>query len=468
MKQTMIRITALLPILALFILAVRTGGQQLPAGKKTGAKKSTTKTDPAVIAKLIEQLGSSSFRLRAKASQQLAALDEVPEALRRAVKNADPEIAKRAQIAVAIITARLEEKAFKAIVRRLHKVELDRFVRRMVTDKKFAGAKQWQFIQGVARAVTKEANRLTGRRFAVPDFDVKTMRRLLYNGETKNPRSVKGAVFLSTGPTPYISKLSNSLVIVDGDFRGATNITNSLVIVRGNVGHIERLINSIILATGNWEDGTVCRSCFVQVDNYKLRFTNLRGSVVVETTVKTAHDINNQILNSGKGPLQLLKFSPRKTDEQLVWGKEVSNLAVAITPADRKDHFLIRWKNTGKNALALPWARLYSHRFDKYRDYLLRHVFLKRPNGKLASACNYPPPWKGRPSYLRRAVVLGPGETFEETINLWRYVEKPKTAGRYQLSIELEIPNGQGAWDRQVTTWSGKIQSNVLNVAIGK
>ena len=67
-----------------------------------------------------------------------------------------------------------------------------------------------------------------------------------------------------------------------------------------------------------------------------------------------------------------------------------------------------------------------------------------------------------------RTVILGPGQTFEETINLWTYVERPPTDGECQLSIELDLPSGQRGLEWEVKTWSGKIQSNVIKLAVGK
>jgi hypothetical protein len=468
MKPTAAHRGALLAILALGLMTTRADCQEFPEDKERGGDKPAAKADPAVIAKLIQQLGSVDFKTRDKASKELAKLDEVPDALREAAKSADPEIAYRAHMAIVIVTARVDEKAFQAMVRDLHKVELDRFVRRMVTQEKFAGDKQWQMIQAIAKAITKEANKSGQRKFAVPDFDVKTMKRLLFKAQTKNPVAVRDSVLLSAGPTPHITHVSNSIIIVDGDFIGATGIDNSLLIVRGNVGRVTAVSSSIILATGNFEGATRCDDSFLQVNNHRIRFTGSRDSVLIKTMVKTTGATTSRVLDVDKGPLQLLKFSPRKTDDQLVWGLEVNNLAVAITPAKQNDQFLIRWKNVGKDALELPWARLNSHVIDRDRDDLLNHVFLKGPDGKLVPPRKYPAAEAGKAPQWRRWVVLGPGQTHEEIIDLWTYVDRPAADGRYQLSIELDIPNGAKGREWEVKSWSGTIQSNVLDVTFGK
>jgi hypothetical protein len=98
---------------------------------------------------------------------------------------------------------------------------------------------------------------------------------------------------------------------------------------------------------------------------------------------------------------------------------------------------------------------------------LLGHVLLKGPEGKLAPARQYPAPRRGPPR-LDRCVSLGPGRTHEELINLWSYVEKPAAGGKYQLSIELDVPRGRRGLEPQMKTWSGKVRSKALEVSLGE
>jgi hypothetical protein len=468
MNRSRVRIGVLLVLLAWVLTSAPTGGQEASKEQGSDGEKPAAQVDPAVLAKLIAQLRSDDFRTREKASQQLTKLDEVPEVLRHAAKDADLEVARRARSAITIIRNRAEEKAFQRVLRRLHQLELDRFVRRMVTDNKFASEQKWKIIQAVAKAVTTEANKIGRRRFKVSDFAIDTMPHLLFNGETRNRVSVGGTALLSAGTMPYITGVSNSLVLVDGDFTGATGINNSLLIVRGNVGYVTSVTDSIILATGYWQGATSCRDSLVQVKNHRIRFTSSRDSVLIDTAIRTTGDTNSQVLHTDKGPLRLLKFSPRPSDAQLVWSPEVNNLAVAITSTCQKDQFLIRWKNIGKDALQLPWVRLNSHVIDSHRDDLLDHVFLKGPDGKRVPARQYATEQHGRLRTLDRAVVLGPGQTHEETIDLWSYVKKPAVLGKYQLSIELDISERRRAREHDVPMWSGKIQSKVIEVSVGK
>src|SRR5262249_41865215 len=355
----------------------------------------------------------------------------------------NPEVRLRAQTALKHITARLDERAFKAMMADLHKVELDRFVRRMVTDEQFAGERQWEIIQAIVKVVTRKANELGGRQYPVPDFDMKSLpladlsrdrvgvtnKRLLLRGPEPRFTSLQNCVILCTGPTPRVTVLSNSILLVDGDFTGATGVDNSLLIVRGNVGRVTSVRGSIILATGNFLGATGCDHSFVQVNNQRIRFTGSEKSVLVKTTVKTTGDTTSHVLDTGKGPLQLLRFSKRKTDAQLAWGKEVNGLAVAITPADQEGKVLVRWKNVGKDLLEIPWTRFDSDLIDKHADDLFGHVFLKGPGGKLVPARQHQGRNVGGPPPLLNSVVLGPGQTHEEIIDLWAYVERP-AAGR--------------------------------------
>jgi outer membrane protein assembly factor BamB len=80
------------------------------AGDELGA----VKLDSPAISKLVEQLASDDFATRERATQELSKLEEVPAALREAMKSNDPEVGRRAQLVVASIAVRAEDKAFKA------------------------------------------------------------------------------------------------------------------------------------------------------------------------------------------------------------------------------------------------------------------------------------------------------------------------------------------------------------------
>jgi hypothetical protein len=150
-----------------------------------------------------------------------------------------------------------------------------------------------------------------------------------------------------------------------------------------------------------------------------------------------------------------------------VWGKEVNGLAVSLSPAGGGEgRFLVRWKNVGEQTLELPWVRFGSDRVYKGRDDLWNHVFLKGPHDTLAPARKYQFPVIGGPPYRPRTVILGPGKVHQETIDLWTYVESPAQKGRYQLWIALEIRSGYAPSREGARYWTGKVESNVLEVQL--
>lgn len=480
MEESVTRCRKLLAIIALTVLIAGSNGQE-PVKEKAAVDKAA-RPDAGVVRNLIEQLRSPDFKIREKATQDLLRLDEVPDALREAVKSEDPEVRRRAQSILDRITKRLEEKAFQAIAKELHKLELDRLVRQMATDERSAGDKRWEIIQAVAKAVTRRARELGGQQLPVPEIDVKSLpladlaregadlqnKRVLLRTNERRFTSMRDCVVLCTGSTPRITGLTNSILLVDGDFTAATGIDNSLLIVRGNVGCVTVIRKSIVIATGNFLGATGCDDSFLQVNNQRIRFNGAERSVFIKPMIKTTRPTTSRVLDTEKGPLHLLRFSARKTDAQLAWGKEVKGLAVAITPADQKDKFLVRWKNVGKEPLEMPWMRFNFDVVDQYNDDLLDHVLLKGPDGKLVKARQYPPPKVGQSPSSLHAVVLGPGQTHEEIFDLWAYVERPAAPGLYRLTLELDTRDGRLGLDREVKSWKDKIQSNVLEITLGK
>jgi hypothetical protein len=161
---------------------------------------------------------------------------------------------------------------------------------------------------------------------------------------------------------------------------------------------------------------------------------------------------------------------PDKRDvDKIAWGKEANGVAVSVAPAPAGPGKLtVRWKNVGKETLELPWVRFGSHAIYKNLDDLLGHVSLKGPDGKLVPARQYRFPIIGGPPYRPRTVILAPGQTHEETIDLWTYLDKPAAAGRYQASLELDVPRGFAPSQKGARFWIGKVRSNVLELKLGK
>jgi hypothetical protein len=160
---------------------------------------------------------------------------------------------------------------------------------------------------------------------------------------------------------------------------------------------------------------------------------------------------------------------PGAAPEKIVWGKEVNGLAVSIaSAADGQGRFVIRWKNVGKETLELQWVRFGSDAVYKHLDDLLNHVSLRKPDGGLVPARKYQFPIIGGPPYRPRTVILEPGKVHEETIDLWTYLDKPTEEGTYQLSIEFDVRTGYAPSRKGATYWTGKVQSNVLEVKLNK
>ncbi len=212
----------------------------------------------------------------------------------------------------------------------LQKVELDRLVRGMVKNPE-AGDKPWEAVQKATRAVTARANELAGRKFAVPEPDMKTLpqgtvaqNQIVYRGQRlllDNPNArmvnVDGCVILCKGPTPRVTSLTNSIVVCDGDFTGSVRLDNCLLIVRGNVGPITAARSSIIVATGELQAVASSQDSFYQVSNKQLRFTGANNNVYVKSTAQVpGGDRTGKTLDVEKGPLQLIKFSDAKKKEE--------------------------------------------------------------------------------------------------------------------------------------------------------
>jgi hypothetical protein len=293
--------------------------------------KPAAKADPAAVRQLVEQLKSDDYQTREKATRELSKLEQVPDELRAATKSDDLEQRRRALSAADAITARAEDKAFKEMVADLQKVELDRFVSRMVKDADFAGDKQWEVVETLTKALTKRANELSDKKYPIPDLKIKALpqqnndagmiahqgKRILLSDPKAVMVSVTGCVILSAGPTPRMTSISDSIVIVDGDFQGATTVDNCLLIVRGNVGQITGVRGCVILATGEFERATGCDDCFFQVKNKQLLFTSGRNNVYVKSTPERPNtDKNGRVLDTDRGPLQTIKFSETKKDEK--------------------------------------------------------------------------------------------------------------------------------------------------------
>jgi hypothetical protein len=295
------------------------------------ADDETSQGKPSVVlGKLIAQLGSDDFEIRRKATEELSQLDEVPTELRAATRSDDLEVRHRAQSAVEAITTRADEKRFRALAAELQKVELDRFVQRMVREPDFASDKQWDFVRVLARSVTARANELADRKFDVPDLDAKSLpllsgsvprkgtvsgKRILFDDRSEFQSAfADGCVVLGTGQLTSFKGLHRSIVILDGNLSHGMAIVGCLVIVRGTFSCQQLVRDSIILADGfDWVG--VSENTFFQIKKKKLRFGEASNNLYINSTTESNEpDLTSRMLESDRGPLHLLRFSEKKKE----------------------------------------------------------------------------------------------------------------------------------------------------------
>jgi hypothetical protein len=424
--------------------------------------------DEGQIRKLIDQLGADDFRQREAATKKLSELADVPPALREAMKSGNPEVRRRAALVVSRISTRLAEKQYQEAVAELQKFELDDLIYRMVTDEKSRTEKNWKLIQTVVKAVSRRARYLDGKtdelRFPIPNFDLKSMpiadvnrwnrngdlrdEILLLNNPTRTRTSITNCLVLCSGPLPGVTTISNSIIIADGDIEGANAITNSLLIARGHFGGASPR-GSIILATGLSGNYGSCDDSFLQVANKSLLFMKLERSVLVKTEFKTTVPSTSRTIDVD-GPLQILKFSLRKGFDQSNWSEAIDGLAIAIEADTRKDRILVCLKNVGATRLGVPNMPI--------------KLLLKGPDGKFARS-NYE---VSAPPRIGPLVVLDPGQTYESTLYLWSFLEKPAATGKYQLTIMNDKRLNQIQSDRSTNFWRETFESKPLEIDVTK
>ena len=425
--------------------------------------------DEPQIRKLVDQLGADQFRLREAATKRLSELADVPPALRAAMKSDNVEARRRAILVVSRISKRMAEKNFRDAAAELHKFELDDLVHRLVTDEKSRTAKNWQLIESVVKAVTRRARDLDENwgedRFPVPDFDLKSMpiadlskwesdlkgKIVLFDNPIRLRTSINNCLVLCSGAMPYTTALSNSIVIADGDICGATIVRNCLLITRGNFGGANTQ-GSIILASGLSGRSAGFDDSFLQAANKTIRFTTSKQSAFVKTEFKTTGPSTSRTIDVDNGPLQLLKFSPRKGFDQMTWSKEVDGLVLAIDADTWKDRILIRLKNIGKVRLDVPNMPI--------------ELRLKGSDGKVVNSrrdVSSTPPRIGP-----RSAVLDPDQTYESTLYLWNFLEKPAANGKYQLTIVSDQRRNQQFPATGARLWTSVIESKPLEIMVGK
>ena len=301
------------PRFSITLLVVVAVAMVLGADDPTSAKKT-----PEAVLKLIRQLGSEEFDEREAASRELAQLDELPEELLRAAESDDAEVARRATAAVRVVRVRAGDKDFAAKVARLDHIKLDRLIALLVAKPDDKGA--WESVQLLADEVREQADRSGEREFGKIDLDVAAMptwdgsdararrTRIVLGKEKPNLIALDGCVVVCSGPMPEVGSLRNSVVLIDGDFKGVAVMSNCLLVVRGDIGRLTNAANSVIVATGDIVGAKVLWNCYVEAKGASGNYSRLDGCVFVGTAPECPDLVGCITRNGKKGILRMLNF----------------------------------------------------------------------------------------------------------------------------------------------------------------
>src|SRR5262249_17798114 len=84
----------------------------------------------------------------------------------------------------------------------------------------------------------------------------------------------------------------------------------------GRIEGVTHVRDSVVLATGEFGRATVSENSFYQVSNQQLRFTRTRNNVYVKPAAGLdERRLDGVVLDTQRGPLQMLKFGEDKKDE---------------------------------------------------------------------------------------------------------------------------------------------------------
>lgn len=293
-------------------------------------EKTASSVDPAVVRKLLQDLASDDYATREKATESLARLTAVPSELVEAAKSSELEVRSRARRAIRAIESRAEEKSLAAMEADPKNVELDRLIRRMVTEPHFSGDRQWKLLHTIVAGVRESGRKLDGKPRAFFQFDIRSMpqthglrseelwvegKRVLLKNSGDVLLALSKSLVLSAGPMPNVDTLEECVVIVDGDVRSTRYIRNSVLIVRGKLGRLKEVQNSIILATGELESAETVNESIIEVANRKLEIRQGTKNVVV-SGVPSGSKVDGKSVTTERGLLRLLRFSADKPAEK--------------------------------------------------------------------------------------------------------------------------------------------------------
>jgi hypothetical protein len=273
------------------------------------------------VAAWIEQLGSMKFAERESASRKLAALDEVPEALEKAIDSTNPEVARRAKAAVHNIRERNFDRLLQKDLAAVNADGFDLFLERMLHQPGYATENRWRSIERVVDGMAARAGKLGNIGYRKPFDDCTTMpvhtelsplgeagSRLLLDGLNMRYSKMSRCLCLCSGSFGRVSTIDHCVLLVTGDLEGSSSLSESFVLCTGRIGRVMRMQNCIVLATGDFSGGVSARNTFFQVRGVD-RHSSATGNTYINLkSASGASAEENKFVESEEGPLAMIKF----------------------------------------------------------------------------------------------------------------------------------------------------------------
>jgi hypothetical protein len=273
------------------------------------------------IAAWTEQLGSAKFAERESASRKLAALDDVPDALEKAVDSTNPEIARRAKAAVHNIRERNFDRLLQKDLAVINADGFDLFLERMMHQPEYATESRWRSLERVIDGMTARAGKLGNIGYRKPFDDCTTMpvhtelsplgeggSRLLLEGLNMRYSKMSRCLVACAGSFSRVNTIDHCVLLVNGDMDGSSSVSESFVLCTGRIGRVMRIQNCIVLCTGDFTGGVSARNTFFQVRGVD-RQSNAGGNTYINLkSVSGASTDDNKFVESDEGPLSMIKF----------------------------------------------------------------------------------------------------------------------------------------------------------------
>jgi hypothetical protein len=273
------------------------------------------------IAAWIEQLGSAKFAERELASRKLAAMDDVPEALEKAIDSTNPEVARRAKAAVHNIRERNFDRLLEKDLAVINADGLDLFLERMMHQPDYATESRWRSLERVIDGMTARAGKLGNIGYKKPFDDCTTMpvhtelsplgeggSRLLLEGLNTRYSKMSRCLVTCAGSFSRVNTIDHCVLLVNGDMDGSSSVSESFVLCTGRIGRVMRVQNCIVLSNGDFTGGISARNTFFQVRGVDRQSSASGNTYINLKSVSGASADDNKFVESAEGPLSMIKF----------------------------------------------------------------------------------------------------------------------------------------------------------------